>query len=173
MKVMRILWIIVSIVLLAGVALLVMFHFVGQTAYSQPEYSVDTFAELQEKMGQAEETYLLPDWETVQEVGFGASYTVWLKDRFHDDPSGYYICIYTAENYGEGLIVDCRLLEMYEEESRPTVEPNEELCGVGIHAAETNGGRVTFIYNDCYYVIQSESIEHSMQIAKSILDKAN
>lgn len=171
-KLNGVLWILIVLIILTILFVCGGFIYSAIFAHPQPEYSVESFSQLQEKLEQAEEVYLLPDAGTVQELGFGASYTVYLKDRFHDDPSGYYLCIYTAENYAESFTVDCRLLEMYEETSRPTVQPNDVLGGVGIHTAEMNGGRVTFIYNGCYYDIQSESIEHSKQIAKSILDKA-
>lgn len=140
-------------------------------AYPQPEYSVDTFAQLQEKLGQADENYVLPNEDFVKDLGYGADFTVLLKDRFHDDPTGYRISVYTAEDKTKELSVDCRLLEDFDDESRPTVDPSEEYKGVGLKTWDNDGGTVVFIYNGCYYTVQTESVEHSLQIAQAIIDK--
>ena len=146
------------------------FLYAALFAHPQPSYSVDTYTELQEKIAAAEEKYLMPDAQTIQEKGFGAAYTVWLKDRFYDDPSGYYISVYASEKYQTSLSVDCRLIEvMYKGiDNKPTVEPTEEYKGVGLQAGENFA---KFIYNGCYYNVNAESTEHALEIAKSMIDQ--
>lgn len=139
-------------------------------AYPEPAYYVDTYVELQEKIAAAEENYLMPDSEALHGMDHKSVFTVLLKDRFHDDPAGYYFSVRAEDEEGERLSIDCELIEVWYKgiDLKPTVEPTEEYKGVGLQAGENFA---KFIYNGCYYNVNAESTEHALEIAKSMIDQ--
>lgn len=139
-------------------------------AYPEPAYYVDTYAELQEKIGAAEENYLMPDGDALHGMDHQSVFTVLLKDRFHDDPAGYYFSVRAEDEEGKCLSVECELIEeKYKEPDRLRIEPTEEYKGIGLQVGGLDS--VRFIYDGCFYRINAESSEHALQIAKSLIDK--
>ena len=163
MKIPRLILALVILVLVAVIVICIGFFGSSSMAYPQPEYSVDSLSELREKLEAAEETYILPEEALLVEEN--ASYTVYLKDRFHDDPSGYQISF-------EHLSVHCRLLSDYPGDAQLKYDREYE----GIQLELTQGrasqeSRVRFILNDCIYEIISGEEELAIQIAKSMIDR--
>lgn len=175
MNLRRLKWIGIFVVVLLTIATLIAFMFVhgGMLysilfAYPSPEYNVESYGQLQDKMNEAPEQFILPAMELVREQDFGSIYTVWLKDRFHDDPGGYYLCVYTTEDRSGELTVNCRLISAMCEEP-PVLEPTEEYSGVGL---QVSGENIQFILDACMYTVSTDDAELSMQIATSIIDRA-
>lgn len=157
------LWIVIALVILAVIFVCGGFMPSAIFAYPQPEYSVDSLSELREKLEAAEETYILPDEALLGAEN--ASYTVYLKDRFHDDPSGYQISF-------EHLSVHCRLLSDYPGDAQ--LKYDREYEGIQLELTQwpaSQESRVRFILNDCIYEIISGKEELAMQIAKSMIDR--
>ena len=139
-------------------------------SYPQPAYDVASYEELFGKIGQS---YILPDASLVADRGYGVYYQVRLKDRFHDDPSGYSILYYLDESGQDSVYINCELLS-----ENPGYEAGDR-TPILYHGIEIYQGEVNLVWcnmDDSQYsvcMIQSEKSEtvDSMQILKQIIDQ--
>ena len=153
-----------------GVAMIAaLLYFVNVDAYPSPEYSVDSYEQLQAVLDQAGESYHFPPKELVNTEKYGGSYTVWLKDRFHDDPAGYNIVVYASEDHQQFISVDCKSTSVFGEQI-PTITPSDVYGGVEIEFA---GMFASFICDGCIYCIRCDEKEQLTAIAYSIIDSAD
>ena len=134
----------------------------GQTAYPSPQYQVDSFADLQEKLISSGKEFILPDAELIGDRGHG--FLVKLKDRFREDIVGYGFSVYVSDDKTDVVSINCELIK----DHVPSISATEYYNGIAIQIHDQKLAR--FIYGDCYFEVSCSNAEARSMMIHSVID---
>lgn len=157
-----------SVVTLVSAVIIMLLVFNAIPKYPQPEYTVNSYAELVETFLDNPQ-YIFPSEDILPSKQ--GRYSVYLKSRFSHEKTGYIMSFKPRENEFDICTISCRLIISF---SNNAPQPNSEYNGIGLTVTDTH---ISFELNNCRYNIHftgasSEFSEEIMLIAQSIIDKS-
>jgi transcriptional regulator with XRE-family HTH domain len=155
-----------SVVTLVSAVVLMLFVFNIIPKYPQPEYAVNSYAELIEIFSD-DPQYLFPSEDMLPSKQ--GTYSVYLKSRFSHEKTGYIMGFKSRESEFDIYTISCRLTSSL---SNSAPQPNSGYKGIGLSVTDT---RICFELNSCRYDIHftgasSTFSEKVMLIAQSLID---
>ncbi|MGD9568666.1 MAG: helix-turn-helix domain-containing protein [Sedimentibacter sp.] len=159
-----------SIATFVSAVILVVFVFNAIPKYPQPEYTVNSYAELIEVFSD-DPQYLFPSEDILPSKQGG--YTVYLKSRFSHEKTGYIMSFKAREGEYDVYTISCRLTSsLHDSESQ--IQPNSEYNGIDLSVTDTH---ICFELNNCRYDIHFTGAtkifsEKALLIAQTIIDKS-
>ena len=158
--------VVVSAVILIVALLLLYAALTMIPRHTTPEYAVETYDELAEKV---RGLCSLP--EKAMLTGTDLRCVVYVRSRFSNKPVGYLVSFTPQDGCAERITVSCKLLSVLPEDSG-SFRPTETSGKVGM---QVNKEHLCFILDDCRYDIHgmtaSESfLQTARELAGSIID---
>lgn len=156
---------------LAGAVILVMLVYSAVPKYPQPEYEVNSYAELV-KTFSGDPQYLLPP-EGLLPSKYG-EYSVSLKSRFSHEKNGYGMSFEAQKGKYNIYTISCRLTDSTSD-SELQIQTNSKYRGIALSITESH---ICFELDHCQYDIhftEASKIfsEKALLIAQSIIDKSS
>ena len=156
----------VSAVILIAALLLLCVALTVIPRHTTPEYAVEAYAELAEKV---HGLCILP--EKAMLAGTDLSCTVYVRSRFSNKAVGYLVSFTPQDGCAKRITVSCKLLSELSEDST-SIQPTETCGEVGMWVSKNH---LCFILEDCRYDIHgmtaSESfLQTARELAGSIID---